>query len=147
MVACPPRRCRRGAGWNSRRHVGGTLDGKVAFCSGAGRGIGRGGALRLASAGAKLVVNDLDEAPALETVAAIEAAGGEAVACVGNVTSPDFGERFVRCALDRFGGLDIIVNNAGYTRDGVIQKQTDEQFEAMLDVHVTAPLRILRAAA
>src|SRR3546814_5166968 len=54
---------------------------------------------------------------------------------------------FVRCALDRFGGLDIIVNNAGYTRDGVIQKQTDEQFEAMLDVHVTAPFRILRAAA
>src|SRR3546814_7838625 len=104
-------------------------------------------ALRLASAGAKLVVNDLDEAPARETVAAIEAAGGEAVALVGNVTAPDFGERFVRCALDRFGGLDIIVNNAGYTRDGVIQKQTDEQFEAMLDVHVTAPFRILRAAA
>src|SRR3546814_3328875 len=104
MVACPPRRCRRGAGLNSRRHFVGTLDGKVAIVSGSGRGIGRAVALRLASAGAKLVVNDLDEAPALETVAAIEAAGGEAVACVGTVTAPDFGERFVRCAPDRFGG-------------------------------------------
>ncbi|MBA2933525.1 SDR family oxidoreductase [Sphingomonas sp. CGMCC 1.13654] len=125
----------------------GKLNGKVAIISGSGRGIGRAVALKLASEGAKVVVNDLDEAPALETVAAIEAAGGEAVACVGNVTAADFGERFVAMALDRFGGLDIIVNNAGYTRDGVIQKQSDEQFQAMLDVHVTAPFRILRAAA
>jgi 3-oxoacyl-[acyl-carrier protein] reductase len=125
----------------------GTLNGKVAIVSGSGRGIGRAVALRLAAEGAKVVVNDLDEAPALETLAAIEAADGEATACVGNVTAPDFGERFVHTALDRFGGLDIIVNNAGYTRDGVIQKQTDAQFQAMLDVHVTAPFRILRAAA
>ncbi len=123
------------------------LAGKVAIISGSGRGIGRALALKLASEGASVVVNDLDEAPASEVVAAIEAAGGEAVACVGNVTAPDFGERFVQAALDHFGGLDIIVNNAGYTRDGVIQKQSDEQFEAMLDVHVTAPFRILRAAA
>src|SRR3546814_11569757 len=121
MVACPPRRCRRGAGWNSRRHVGGTLDGKVAIVSGSRRGIGRAVALRLASAGAKLVVNDLDEAPARETVAAIDAARGEAVACVGNVTAPDFGERFVRCATARFGGPDIIVNHAGNTHDRVTQ--------------------------
>jgi len=125
----------------------GKLNGKVAVVSGSGRGIGRAVALRLAAEGAKVVVNDLDEAPALETIAQIEAAGGKATACVGNVTAPDFGERFVHTALDRFGGLDIIVNNAGYTRDGVIQKQTDEQFQAMLDVHVTAPFRILRAAA
>lgn len=125
----------------------GKLQGKVAIVSGSGRGIGRAVALKLASEGAAVVVNDLDEAPAAETVAAIEAAGGRAVACVGNVTAADFGERFVQTALDRFGGLDIIVNNAGYTRDGVIQKQTDEQFQAMLDVHVTAPFRILRAAA
>src|SRR3546814_13640879 len=95
--------------------------------SGSGRGIGRAVALKLAAEGASVVVNDLDEDPAAETVAAIEAAGGKAVACVGNVTAPDFGERFVQTALDSFGGLDIIVNNAGYTRDGMIQKQTDEQ--------------------
>lgn len=125
----------------------GKLAGKVAIVSGSGRGIGRAVALKLASEGASVVVNDLDDAPAAETVAAIEAAGGKAVACVGNVTSPDFGDRFVQTAIGSFGGLDIIVNNAGYTRDGVIQKQTDEQFQAMLDVHVTAPFRILRAAA
>jgi 3-oxoacyl-[acyl-carrier protein] reductase len=125
----------------------GNLAGKVAIISGSGRGIGRAIALKLASEGASVVVNDLDAGPANETVAAIEAAGGTAVACIGNVTAEDFGERFVKTALDSFGGLDIIVNNAGYTRDGVIQKQTDEQFQAMIDVHVTAPFRILRAAA
>jgi 3-oxoacyl-[acyl-carrier protein] reductase len=125
----------------------GKLAGKVAIISGSGRGIGRALALKLAADGASVVVNDLDEAPALEVVAAIEAVGGKAVTCVGNVTAPDFGQRFVQTALDHFGGLDIIVNNAGYTRDGVIQKQSDEQFQAMLDVHVTAPFRILRAAA
>lgn len=125
----------------------GKLQDKVAIVSGSGRGIGRAVALKLASEGASVVVNDLDAEPANETVAAIEATGGKAVACIGNVTAPDFGERFVQTALETFGGLDIIVNNAGYTRDGVIQKQTDEQFQAMLDVHVTAPFRILRAAA
>jgi 3-oxoacyl-[acyl-carrier protein] reductase len=123
------------------------LEGKVAIISGSGRGIGRSLALKLASEGASVVVNDLDPEPANEVVAAIEAAGGKAVSCVGNVTAEDFGERFVQTALEQFGGLDIIVNNAGYTRDGVIQKQSDEQFQAMLDVHVTAPFRILRAAA
>jgi 3-oxoacyl-[acyl-carrier protein] reductase len=122
------------------------LEGKTAIISGSGRGIGRALALKLASDGANIVVNDLDEAPAAEVVAAIKAAGGAAVACAGNVTAEDFGERFVRTALDSFGGLDIIVNNAGYTRDAVIQKQSDEQFQAMLDVHVVAPFRILRAA-
>jgi 3-oxoacyl-[acyl-carrier protein] reductase len=123
------------------------LLGKVAIISGSGRGIGRATALKLAAEGASVVVNDLDEGPAMETVAAIEAAGGQATACIGNVTAVDFGERFVATALDTFGGLDIIVNNAGYTRDGLIQKQSDEQFQAMLDVHVLAPFRILRAAA
>jgi 3-oxoacyl-[acyl-carrier protein] reductase len=120
---------------------------RVAIISGSGRGIGRAIALKLASEGACVVVNDLDEAPAHEVVREIEAAGGRAIACIGNVTAPDFGERFVKTALETFGGIDIIVNNAGYTRDGVIQKQTDEQFQAMIDVHVTAPFRILRAAA
>ena len=123
------------------------LQNKVAIISGSGRGIGRALALKLASEGASIVVNDLDDEPANSVVAEIEAAGGRAVACVGNVIADDFGERFVGTALDRFGGLDIIVNNAGYTRDGAIHKQTDEQFQAMLDVHVMAPFRILRAAA
>ena len=73
-------------------------------------------------------------------------AGGEAIACVGSVTERRIRRPFVGTALDAFGGLDIIVNNAGYTWDNVIQKMTDEQFQAMLDVHLRAPFRILRAA-
>lgn len=124
----------------------GTLDGKVAIVSGSGRGIGREIALKLASEGAKVVVNDLDAEPAKETLAAIEAAGGQAVSCVGSVTEEGFAERFVQTAVDEFGGLDIIINNAGYTWDSVIQKMTDEQWDAILDVHLKAPFRILRAA-
>ena len=122
------------------------LDGKVALVSGSGRGIGRAIALKLAGEGARVVINDLDEAPALETVAEIKALGGEAVACVGNVTAPDFADRFVGTATEAYKGLDIIVNNAGYTWDNVIQKMTDEQWYAIIDCHLTAPFRILRAA-
>ena len=124
----------------------GTLDRKVALVSGSGRGIGKAIALKLASEGASVVVNDLDEAPAKETIAEIEALGGRAVSCVGSVTDADFAERFVATAVDQYGGLDIIVNNAGYTWDTVIQKMTDEQWDAILDVHLKAPFRILRAA-
>ena len=123
------------------------LEGKVALVSGAGRGIGRAVAFKLAAEGARVVVNDLDVEPARETIESIKQAGGEAVACAGSVTGPKFGERFVQAALENFGTLDIIVNNAGYTWDGVIQKVTDEQWQAILDVHLTAPFRILRAAA
>jgi len=123
------------------------LEGKVALVSGSGRGIGRAIALKLAAEGARVVVNDLDVAPTEETVQRIRAEGGEAVACAGDVTTADFGERFVGAALESFGGLDIIVNNAGYAWDNVVQKMTDEQWYAMLDVHATAPFRILRAAA
>jgi 3-oxoacyl-[acyl-carrier protein] reductase len=120
------------------------LEGKIALVTGAGRGIGRAVALKLAAEGASVVVNDRDDASTCETA---EQIGSGAVTCVGSVTDPDFGERFVRTALDAFGGLDIIVNNAGFTWDSVIQKMTDEQFQAVMDVHVTAPFRILRAAA
>lgn len=122
------------------------LTGKVAVVTGSGRGIGREIALKLAADGAAVVVNDLDEAPAAQTVADIEAAGGRAVACAGSVTEEGFAERFVGTAVDELGGLDIIVNNAGYTWDSVVQKMTDEQWDAILDVHLKAPFRILRAA-
>ena len=122
------------------------LDGKVALITGSGRGIGRSIALKLASEGARIVVNDLDNDPAMETVQAIREAGGQAVACVGSVTAPDFAERFVGTAVNEYKGLDIVVNNAGYTWDNVIQKMSDEQWYAMLDCHLTAPFRILRAA-
>jgi len=123
------------------------LDGKVAIVSGSGRGIGRAIAMKLASEGAKVVVNDLDAAPAEQTVADIRAAGGQAMACAGSVTADGFAEAFVKTAIDGFGGLDIIINNAGYTWDNVIQKMTDEQWHSILDVHLTAPFKILRAAA
>lgn len=122
------------------------LDGKIALVSGSGRGIGRAIAMKLASEGARVVINDLDAAPAEEVVAEIRAAGGAAVACVGSVTAPDFAERFVGTAVEHYKGLDIIVNNAGYTWDSVTQKMSDEQWYAMIDVHMTAPFRILRAA-
>lgn len=125
----------------------GKLDGKAALVSGSGRGIGRAIALKLASEGARVVVNDLDAEPAGETIAAVKAAGSEAVACIGNVADEDFGERFVQTAIDSFGGVDIIVNNAGFTWDNVIQKMSDEQWRTIMDVHVMAPFRILRAAA
>ena len=124
----------------------GTLDGKVAVVSGSGRGIGREIALKLASEGAAVVVNDLDAEVALQTERDIKAAGGQAVACVGSVTEDGFAQRFVDTAVDSFGGLDIIVNNAGYTWDSVIQKMTDEQWDTILGVNLTAPFRILRAA-
>ncbi|WP_301174089.1 SDR family NAD(P)-dependent oxidoreductase [Actinomadura geliboluensis] len=124
----------------------GTLDGKIALVSGSGRGIGRAIALKLASHGARVVINDLDPEPAEETLTAIKAAAGEAVACVGSVTDEDFADRFVATAVDNYGGVDIVINNAGYTWDSVIQKMTDERWDAILDVHLKAPFRILRAA-
>ncbi len=122
------------------------LDGKVALVTGGGRGIGREIALKLAREGASVVVNDLDANPAQEVVDAIRAAGGQAITCAGSVTAPDFAERFVGAATETYKGLDIIVNNAGYTWDAVVQRMTDEQWHGLLDVHLTAPFRILRAA-
>ena len=124
----------------------GKLDGKIAIVSGAGRGIGRSIALKLAAEGASVVVNDLDPDPAHQVVDEITGAGGRAVACPGSVSAADFGERFVGTATQHFGGLDIVINNAGYTWDTVVQKMSDDQWDAILDVHLRAPFRILRAA-
>jgi 3-oxoacyl-[acyl-carrier protein] reductase len=123
------------------------LKDKVALVSGSGRGIGRAIARKLARHGAKVVVNDLDDEPGRAVAEEIKAAGGEAIAVNGSVTDQGFPDRFVGAAMQTFAGLDIIVNNAGYTWDSTIQKMTDEQFQAMLDVHLVAPFRILRAAA
>jgi 3-oxoacyl-[acyl-carrier protein] reductase len=124
----------------------GKLEGKVALVTGSGRGIGRAIVEKFANEGARIVVNDLDADPAHETVEALRKMGADAVACVGNVTAPDFAERFVNTAMTHYKGIDIIVNNAGYTWDDVVQKMTDEQWYAVLDCHMTAPFRILRAA-
>jgi 3-oxoacyl-[acyl-carrier protein] reductase len=123
-----------------------TLESKVALVTGAGRGIGRAIAQKLAAAGAAVMINDLDEEPAAETEAIIQRSGGRAARLSGSVTDTAFTARLVETTLQQFGALDIIVNNAGYTWDNVIQKTTDEQFQAMLDIHLVAPFRILRAA-
>jgi len=122
------------------------LAGKVALITGAGRGAGQALALKLASEGASVVVNDIDQSAVDETIAAIASRGGRALGCTGDVTDPTFPDRFVQCALSEFGGLDIIVNNAGYPWANPIEAVTDAQFQTMLDVHVTAPFRLLRAA-
>ncbi|OIQ35172.1 MAG: 3-oxoacyl-ACP reductase [Roseobacter sp. MedPE-SWchi] len=123
------------------------LAGKTAYITGAGRGIGRSIALKLAGDGANVVLNDLDLEPAQAVVSEIEAMGGKALAIPGSVTAPGFANDFIQAGIDRFGGVDIIVNNAGYTWDSFIGKMTDQQFDAMIDVHLKAPFQILRAAA
>ncbi len=124
----------------------GKVEGRVALVTGAGRGIGRSVALKLASEGARVVVNDLDAEPTQSVVDEIRAAGGEATGFPGSVTVPDFGEMVIQKAIDTYKSIDIIVNNAGYTWDNVIQKMSDEQWYAIIDCHLTAPFRILRAA-
>ncbi len=124
----------------------GRLEGKVALITGSGRGIGRAIALKLAAEGADLVINDLDEGPAAETLAVLEGLGARARAVVGDVAHPDFAGLMTGEAVTAFGGIDIIVNNAGYIWNTTIQNTTDEQWAAMIDVHAAAPFRLLRAA-
>jgi len=121
------------------------LEGKVALVTGAGRGAGAALAQKLAAEGAAVVVNDLDAAPAEETVAAIVARGGRALAFAGDVTRPGFAEDFIATGVNGFGGADIIVNNAGYIWNAGVGATTDEQWDAMQDVHLKAAFRIARA--
>jgi 3-oxoacyl-[acyl-carrier protein] reductase len=123
------------------------LEDRVAIITGSGRGIGRATALIFAREGAKVVVNDLDTEPADETVADIKKAGGEAISCVGDVTASDFPEMIVKKAIDAWGAIHIIVNNAGFTWDKMIHNMTDEMWDTIMDIHVRAPFRIIRAAA
>lgn len=121
------------------------LAGKVALVTGAGRGIGRSIALQLAAEGARIVLNDLDPEPAAQTLAAIVERGGEGLTVPGNVTAATFPERFVSSAIERFGDVHIVINNAGYIWNAPIHRMSDEQWDAMHDMHLRAPFRILRA--
>lgn len=123
------------------------LEGKTALVTGAGRGIGRATAFKLASEGAAMVLTDLDGDVLAETASMIEETGGSVVTCAGNLTDPDFPDRLMDVATRAAFGLDIIVNNAGYIWNSAIQNHTDEQWRAMLDIHATAPFRVLRAFA
>jgi 3-oxoacyl-[acyl-carrier protein] reductase len=122
----------------------GVLDDKVAIVTGSARGIGRATAELLSDQGAKVLINDLDGDVAEQTAGEI---GGDTVVYGGDLTKPGAPDELVKTAVDAWGKLDIIVNNAGYTRDNVIHKMSDEEFQAMLDIHTIVPFRVLRAAA
>jgi len=122
----------------------GVLDGRSAIVTGSARGIGRATAELLAAQGARVVINDLDGDVAEQAAGEIQ---GDTVAFAGDLTKEGVPDKLVATAVEAFGGLDIVVNNAGYTWDGPIHKMSDEQFQAMLDIHNVVPFRVLRAAA
>ncbi|MGI8959537.1 MAG: SDR family NAD(P)-dependent oxidoreductase [Bryobacteraceae bacterium] len=119
---------------------------KAAIVTGAGRGIGRAIAQKLGQAGASVLLVDIDESALREAQAEIQNTGAKAAAIAGDLTDSEFPKKVMDRLIDEFGSVDVVVNNAGYTWDSVIQKTTDEQFQAMLDIHVVAPFRILREA-
>jgi 3-oxoacyl-[acyl-carrier protein] reductase len=122
----------------------GVLDGKSAIVTGSARGIGRATAELLASQGAQVLINDLDGDVAEQAAGEI---AGETAVFAGDLTKSDAPEALVKAAVDAFGKIDILVNNAGYTLDAPVHKMSDEQFQAMLDIHTVVPFRVLRAAA
>ncbi|MEM7001549.1 MAG: SDR family NAD(P)-dependent oxidoreductase [Pseudomonadota bacterium] len=121
------------------------LENRVALVTGAGRGIGAATARKLAADGAHVVCVDLDAEVAQEVAADITAHGGQALALQADLTEPDAGERVVHAALEQFGAIDILVNNAGYVWNSAMHNHSDEQWQAMLEMHATAPFRVLRA--
>jgi 3-oxoacyl-[acyl-carrier protein] reductase len=122
----------------------GVLDGRVAIVTGSARGIGRATAEHLAREGARVLINDLDADLAEQVAGEIE---GETVAFGGDLTKPGVPDDLVARAIDAWGQLDIVVNNAGYTFDAPIHKMSDDAFQAMMDIHTIVPFRVLRAAA
>lgn len=122
----------------------GVLDDKVAIVTGSARGIGRATAELLASQGAKVLVNDLDGDVAQQTASEIQ---GETTVFAGDLTQGDAADKLIQTAIDAWGRIDIIVNNAGYTLDAPIHKMSDEWFQKMLDIHLIVPFRVIRAAA
>ena len=122
----------------------GVLDGKSAIVTGSARGIGRATAELLSEQGAQVLINDLDGDVAEQAAQEI---GGETAVFGGDLTKPGAADQLVAKAIDSFGKIDIIVNNAGYTLDAPIHKMSDEHFQAMLDIHTIVPFRVIRAAA
>ena len=122
----------------------GLLDGKAAIVTGSARGIGRATAELFVSEGAKVLINDIDGDVAEQAAGEID---GETAVFAGDLTKPGVPDELVAKAIDAFGKVDIIVNNAGYTWDGVVHKMSDEQFQAMLDIHTIVPFRVIRAVA
>src|SRR3954447_3495611 len=122
----------------------GVLDGKSAIVTGSARSIGPAVAELLSEQGAQVLINDLDGDVAEQTGSEIQ---GETAVFAGDLTKESVPDQLVQKAIDEFGKIDIIVNNAGYTWDGPIHKMEDRQFQAMLDIHTIVPFRVLRAAA
>jgi 3-oxoacyl-[acyl-carrier protein] reductase len=122
----------------------GVLDGKAAIVTGSARGIGRATAELLVSQGARVLINDLDGDVAKQAANEI---AGETTVFAGDLTKPGAPDQLVQAAIDAFGQIDIIVNNAGYTIDAPVHKMSDEQFQAMIDIHTVVPFRVIRAAA
>ncbi|MDX6583694.1 MAG: 3-oxoacyl-[acyl-carrier protein] reductase [Solirubrobacterales bacterium] len=122
----------------------GLLDGKAAIVTGSARGIGRATAELFIEEGAKVLINDIDGEVAEQAAAEID---GETAVFAGDLTEPGVPDELVAKAVEAFGEVDIIVNNAGYTWDGVIHRMSDEQFQAMLDIHTIVPFRVIRAIA
>jgi 3-oxoacyl-[acyl-carrier protein] reductase len=122
----------------------GVLEGKAAIVTGSARGIGRATVELLAAHGARVLINDVDADAAERTAAEID---GETATFSGDLTQDGVPEALVETAVGAFGGLDIVVNNAGYTWDGVLHKMGDDQFRAMLEIHTVVPFKVLRAAA
>ena len=122
----------------------GVLDGKVAIVTGSARGIGRATAELLSEQGASVLINDLDGDVAEQTASEI---AGETAVYAGDLTAEGACDELVRTAIDAWGKIDIIVNNAGYTIDAPIHKMSDDAFQRMLDIHTIVPFRVIRAAA
>jgi 3-oxoacyl-[acyl-carrier protein] reductase len=122
----------------------GILDDKVAIVTGSARGIGLATAELLSAQGAKVLINDLDGDAAQE---ASDAIAGETTVFAGDLTKADAPEQLIQTAIDAWGKIDIIVNNAGYTLDAPIHKMSDDWWQRMLDIHVTVPFKVIRAAA
>lgn len=120
---------------------------QVAVVTGAGQGIGREVARKLAAEGARLIVNDIDAEAARAVELELCLQGSQAIACAGDITAPGIPEACIQLALLKWDRLDIVINNAGLPWDATIQNTTDEQFQQMLDLHAVAPFRLLRAAA